>query len=103
MFAIIQTGGKQYTVSPEQTVKIEKLKAEKGETVTFDKVLLVADDDSVKVGKPFVAGASVSGQVLTQAKDKKIRVFKYKAKSKYRRTAGHRQAYTAVKIGEIKV
>ena len=82
-FAIIETGGKQYQVSPDQTVRIEKLKGEKGEAISFDKVLLVADGEAVKVGKPFVAGATVSAQVLSQAKGKKIRVFKYKAKSKY--------------------
>ena len=100
-FAIIETGGKQYQVSPDQTVRIEKLKGEKGEAISFDKVLLVADGEAVKVGKPFVAGATVSAQVLSQAKGKKIRVFKYKAKSKYRRTSGHRQLYTEVLIKNI--
>ena len=101
MFAIIEIGGKQYTVSPDASVKIEKLASDKGESVIFDKVLLIADADNSTVGKPYIIGAKVTGKISEQGKDKKIRVFKYKAKSKYRRTSGHRQLYTAVNIAEI--
>jgi len=101
MFAIVEAGGKQYTVSPNQTVQIEKLNKQKGDKVSFDKVLLVADGEDLKIGRPAVSGAKVTGTVIQQGKDKKIRVFKYKSKSRYRRTQGHRQPFTAVKIESI--
>ena len=92
MYAIIKTGGKQYRVAEGDVICIEKLDAEEGANVTFD---------AVKVGRPLVEGAKVTGKVQTQGKGKKIRVFKYKAKSNYRRRQGHRQPFTKVVIEKI--
>lgn len=100
MYAIIKTGGKQYVVEEGKVISIEKLDVEEGAEVTFDEVLLVSGDD-VKIGAPNVAGAKVIGKVLEQGKERKIRIFKYKAKSNYRRRQGHRQPFTKVKIEKI--
>lgn len=100
MYAIIKTGGKQYVVEEGKVISIEKLDVEEGAEVTFDEVLLVSEDD-VKIGQPNVAGAKVTGKVLEQGKERKIRIFKYKAKSNYRRRQGHRQPFTKVKIEKI--
>ena len=100
-FAIIQTGGKQYIARPNETLQIEKLKGEAGDKVSFDKVLLVANGNDIKVGKPTVSGVKVSGVVVGQGKGKKIDILKYKAKSRYRRRIGHRQPYTEVRIETI--
>ena len=100
MSAIIKTGGKQYVVEEGKVISIEKLDVEEGAEVTFDEVLLVSGDD-VKIGQPNVAGAKVTGKVLEQGKERKIRIFKYKAKSNYRRRQGHRQPFTKVKIEKI--
>jgi large subunit ribosomal protein L21 len=100
MYAIIETGGKQIRVEEGQAIYVEKLNAEPGETVTFDKVLLVGGD-TVKVGSPVVEGATVTGKVEKQGRQKKIIVFKYKAKKNYRRKQGHRQPYTKVVIEKI--
>jgi len=99
MYAIIATGGKQYKVSEGDIVKVEKLDAEVGNTVTFDEVIAVSND-SLKVGKD-VAGASVSATVMEQGKHKKVIVYKYKRKTGYHKKNGHRQAYTQVKIDKI--
>jgi large subunit ribosomal protein L21 len=101
MQAVIETGGKQYLVAPKDKVVIEKLNVAEGDTVTFDKVLLVADDASVNLGKPYVSGASVTGKVLSQGRGEKLTVFKYRAKSRYRRKTGHRQSQTVVEIQNI--
>ena len=101
MYAIIKTGGKQYRVAEGDVVMVEKLAANEGEAVTFDQVLTVVKDDEVVVGKPLVEGAKVTAKVEAQGKDKKILVFKYKAKSNYRRRQGHRQPYTKVEITAI--
>ena len=93
MFAIIKTGGKQYKVSEGDIIKVEKIEAEAGDKIEFDQVLMVAGDD-VKVGSPVVEGANVSDEVLDQKKDKKIVIFKFKAKKNYRKKKGHRQPYT---------
>ena len=100
MLSVIETGGKQYLVRSGQTLSIEKLPVEKGQTVTFDKVLLTANDDGsdVKIGMPYLEGVVVSGTVEAQGRAKKIRVVKYKRKVRYRRVHGHRQAFTKVKI-----
>lgn len=100
MFAIIKTGGKQYKVSEGDIIKVEKIEAEAGDKIEFDQVLMVAGDD-VKVGSPVVEGAKVSAEVLDQKKDKKIVIFKFKAKKNYRKKKGHRQPYTLVKIKKI--
>ena len=101
MYAIIKTGGKQYRVQEGALITIEKLEAAADETVTFDQVLTVVNDGSVKVGTPLVNGAKVTGKVVEHGKGKKILVFKYKAKSNYRRRQGHRQPFTKVRIESI--
>jgi len=103
MYAIIVTGGKQYKVSEGDIVRVEKLDVQKGDTVTFDQVLLVNNDGDLKIGSPAVDGATVTGTVEEQGKDKKIIVYKYKRKTGYHKKNGHRQLYTAVKIDKIHV
>ncbi len=100
MFAVIETGGKQVRVEAGQPVFVEKLEGKEGDEVVFDKVLLI-DGDKLEVGAPYVKGASVKGKIAKQGKDKKIEVFKYRAKSNYRVLSGHRQPYTKVEITEI--
>ena len=100
MYAVIETGGKQYKVSEDQVVFIEKLEAEVGDTVTFD-VVAVGTDDGIKVGTPYVDGAKVSAEVLKNGKGKKIRVATYKPKKGEKRTLGHRQPYTKAQIKSI--
>ena len=102
MTAIIEACGKQYRVSEGDVLYLDKLPQEDGSTVTFDKVLAVIDDDgSVNIGKPSVAGASVSGTIIKSGKSKKIIVYKMHAKKNYRRKQGHRQPYTKVQIESI--
>lgn len=101
MYAIIETGGKQYKVQEGDVVYIEKLHASEGDSVSFDRVLLVSKEDGVVVGSPTVANASVSGKVERHGKGQKILVYKYKAKKNYRRKQGHRQPYSKVVIEKI--
>ncbi len=103
MYAVIKTGGKQYKVEEGQTLEIEKLATEPGESIELD-VLLVADEEAgtAKVGMPTVSGASVSAKVVEHGRGEKVRVIKYKPKSRYRRVAGHRQPFTKVLIEKIK-
>ena len=101
MYAIIKTGGKQYKVAEGDVIMVEKLAAGEGEAVVFDQVLTVVNDADVKIGTPVVEGAKVTGKVEAQGKDKKILVFKYKAKSNYRKLQGHRQPFTKVVIEKI--
>ncbi len=103
MYAIIRTGGKQYRVAAGQTIYVERLAAQAGDKVTFGEVLFLSGDDGAKVGAPLVSGASVAGTVLEHGRDQKVRVFKYKKRKHYRRTRGHRQHYTAVRIESIQV
>ena len=103
MYAIIEACGKQYKVAEGDVVFFEKLDAEEGKKVTFDKVILVSDDKKVQVGNPYVKGIKVEGKIVSHGKGKKILVFKYKAKKNYRRTQGHRQPYTKVEITNIKL
>ena len=102
MQAIIVTGGKQYKVAEGDTLFIEKLPNEAGDTVTFDKVLAVIDGDKITVGTPVVEGASVTATVVKNGKGKKVRIFKYAPKKGYRKRQGHRQPYTKVQISAIK-
>ena len=102
MYAIIETGGKQYKVAEGDTLFIEKLPQEAGETVTFDKVLAILDGDNTTIGTPVVAGAKVDASIVKNGKGKKIRIFKYNPKKGYRKRQGHRQPYTKVEIGAIK-
>ncbi len=101
MYAIVETGGKQFKVSEGMTLYVEKLDAVVGDTVTLDKVFLVEKDGEVTVGAPHVPGASVTVSVVEHGKAKKILVFKYKSKKNYRRKQGHRQPYTKLKVNAI--
>jgi len=101
MYAVIETGGKQYRVQEGDVLFIERIAGNEGETVNFDKVLLVSNGDEVKVGKPYVDGVSVTGNIVEHGKAKKIIVFKFKRKKDYRRKQGHRQPYTKVRIEKI--
>ena len=103
MHAIIETGGKQYKVTEGDVLYIEKLDAEAGSSITFDKVLAVLDGESAKFGAPTVDGASVTANVVKNGKGKKVLVFKYKPKKNYRRRQGHRQPYTKVEITKLSV
>ena len=102
MFAVIQTGGKQYKVSEGKKLRVEKLEAEEGKSVVFDKVLLVNDEKSTKIGTPYVEGAKVEARVLDQGRAKKIIVFRYHAKTRYRKKKGHRQPFTQVEVTKIR-
>jgi large subunit ribosomal protein L21 len=103
MTAIIVTGGKQYKVAEGDTLFIEKLPVEAGDTVKFDQVLALLDGDKATFGTPVVEGASVEASVVKNGKGKKIRIFNYKPKKGYRKRQGHRQPYTKVTIGKITV
>ncbi|MBR1758600.1 MAG: 50S ribosomal protein L21 [Lachnospiraceae bacterium] len=100
MYAIIATGGKQYKVAEGDIIRVEKLGVEAGETVTFDQVLFVSDEE-VKVGNPTVAGATVTATAIKDGKAKKVIVYRYKPKTGYHKKNGHRQSYTEVKIEKI--
>ena len=101
MYAVVATGGKQYKIKEGETLRIEKVDGNVGDTFTFDKVLLVADGDNLAIGQPALGGAMVSAHIVEQGKSKKILVFKYKRRKRYRRKQGHRQPFTAVKIDNI--
>lgn len=101
MYAVIETGGKQYKVQEGDTVFVEKINTEEGEKIDLSKVLLISKEDDLVVGKPYVEGAKVEATVLEQGKMRKIVVFKYKSKKNYKRKQGHRQPYTKLKIGKI--
>lgn len=101
MYAIVETGGRQYRAEVGQTIQTEKLPHEVGESISLDRVLLVADDENLTIGTPVVPDASVRATVVDQFKGKKIRVLKYKPKSRYRVRQGHRQNYTRLRIDEI--
>ena len=102
IYAVVETGGKQYKVSPGQTIEVEKLPAG-GDTVELDKVYLIGDGDKVTVGKPTIPGAKVIANVVGGGKGDKVIVYKFKAKVRYRRKRGHRQPYTKLAIKEIVV
>lgn len=101
MYAIIRTGGKQYQVAAGDTLRVEKLNGEVGDTVELSEVLLVADGDDIKIGQPVVDGAKVVAKIAEQGKAKKVMVFKKKRRTGYRVKRGHRQQFTALKIEEI--
>ena len=100
-FAVIQTGGKQYLVSKGDKIQVEKLEGEEGSKINFDQVLATISDKDYQLGKPTVSGAMVEATIVKQGRGKKIEVLKYKAKSKYRRKIGHRQAFTELEITKI--
>lgn len=106
MWAVVEIAKKQYLVNDAETLLIQRLKNSKGEVITqgkveFDKVLLVADQDNIIVGKPYVANAKVGAEIIAEEKGDKIRVYKFKRRKKYRRTQGHRQTYARLKIASI--
>ena len=103
MYAIIESWGKQYKVAEGDVVFFERLDAEEGKKVTFDKVVLVSEDGKVQVGNPYVKSVKVEGKVVSHGKAKKILVYKMKPKKNYRRMQGHRQPYTKVEITSIKL
>jgi large subunit ribosomal protein L21 len=102
MYAVIQTGGKQYKVKPGEELSVEKLDGKVGDEVYLDKVLLVSKEDKVIVGRPVVENAKVVAKITRQARGPKIVVFKYKRRKRYRKKQGHRQEFTGLKITEIK-
>ena len=101
MYAVIASGGKQYKVAPGDIIKVEKLDGKEGETVTFDKVLLVNSDGNLDVGTPYIDSSKVEGKVLKQERDKKIDVIKFIRRKRHTRKAGHRQPFTEVEITGI--
>src|SRR5262245_6236816 len=101
MYAVIKTGGKQYKVEQGLTLRVEKLEGDKGATLSFSEVLLVADGDKITVGAPTVAGATVQAEIVAQERGEKLVVFKFRRRKAYRRRNGHRQSYTAIKITSI--
>jgi large subunit ribosomal protein L21 len=101
MYAVFKTGGKQYRAGKGDTLKIEKLDAAEGDSVEFGEVLMVGEGDNVKIGTPLVSGGKVEAKVLTQAKDKKVDVIKFKRRQNYLRMHGHRQLFTLVEITGI--
>lgn len=101
MYAVIKTGGKQYRVSPGDSIEVEKLPYDVGEQIELDQVLLVAQDSDANIGQPLVEGARVKATVTRQAKGRKVVIFKYRSSKRYRRKKGHRQLYTRLRIDEI--
>ncbi len=102
MYAIVDSGGKQYRVKEGDILKVEKLAGEVGDNISFDKILMFSDDENVNIGTPLLEDVTVNGHIVEQGKAKKIIVFKYKRRKRYRRKQGHRQQFTAVKIDNIK-
>ena len=101
MYAVVATGGKQYKVQEGEILRVEKLPGEIGSQVAFDQVLMLSDGENVKLGQPVLEGVQVKAHIVEQGKSKKILVFKYKRRKRYRRKQGHRQLFTAVKIDAI--
>ena len=101
MYAVIKTGGKQYRVSPGESLKIEQLQADVGATIVLDQVLMVADGEAVKVGNPVVEGAKVSATVVSHGRGPKVRIFKMRRRKHYIKTQGHRQNYTEIRVDAI--
>ena len=101
MYALVEIKGKQYKAEKGALLKVDRIASEKGDSIEFDKVLMLSNDNDVKIGTPYVEGIKVQGSVEDQIKDKKVIVFKYKRRKNYRRTQGHRQQYTLVKINDI--
>jgi len=102
MYAVVETGGKQYKVEAGQTIRVEKLEGDKGVEITLDKVMLVADGDKVQLGAPYVSGVSVTATIVEQHRSRKVTHFHYKPKKGVRIKRGHRQPYTALRIDSVK-
>lgn len=101
MYAVVQTGGKQYRLSVGDNLRVEKLAGEPGNVIDLQDVLMISDGEKVSVGNPLIAGATVKAEIVGHGRDKKIRVFKMKRRKKYRRTQGHRQSFTHLRVTEI--
>ena len=101
MYAVINTGGKQYRVTPGEQVRVEMLKGEAGDTINFEQVLLTSDGEKILLGQPYLENSKVVGQIVRQGKGKKVVVLKYKRRKTYRRKRGHRQPFTLVRIDAI--
>jgi len=101
MYAVVETGGKQYRVQKDDVLKVELLEGEPGDEVVFDKVLMKGEDDSVEIGKPYISGASVKAEILGFGRSDKILVFRYKSKKNERKLKGHRQYYAEIRITEV--
>jgi large subunit ribosomal protein L21 len=101
MYAVIESGGKQHRVTEGETLKLEKIEAAPGETVEFDKVLMIGGGDDIKIGTPMVAGSKVTAEVVSQGRHKKIKIIKFNRRKHYRKETGHRQWFTEVKITGI--
>ena len=101
MYAVFRTGGKQYRAAQGDVLRLEKIEANEGATVSFDDVLLIGEGADIKVGNPTIAGTSVSGKVLRQGKSKKVPVVKFRRRQNYKRTKGHRQPYTLIEVTDI--
>jgi len=101
MYAVIQTGGKQYKVAEGEILKVEKLEGVAGDKLTLDQVLMIKDEAGARIGTPTVKDAQVTVEVIEQGREKKITVYKYKKRKNYRRKQGHRQAYTKIKVEKI--
>jgi large subunit ribosomal protein L21 len=101
MYAVVKTGGKQYKVAPGEKLKVEQIPADVGAAVILDQVLMVGDGDSVRLGQPIVAGATVTATVLAHGRGEKLRIFKMRRRKHYQKHQGHRQGYTELKIDSI--
>ncbi|MBN1354866.1 50S ribosomal protein L21 [bacterium] len=101
MFAIIESGGKQYRVSKDTELKVEKLSGDAGEQIQLEKVLLINENNKISIGSPYIEGSVIKATILDQDRDRKIRVFKIKRRKRYRRAQGHRQSFTKIRIDEI--
>jgi large subunit ribosomal protein L21 len=101
MYAVIQTGGKQYRVQPGDTIKVEKMEVEPGQTVEFTEVLMVADGEQIRVGHPTIDGVKVAAEIVKHDRDEKILVYKYRRRKAWHKKQGHRQPFTAIKVTEI--
>ena len=101
MYAVIESGGKQHRVEPGELLRLEKLNASEGETVNFDKVMMIGEGENIQIGTPFVDGGAVTAEVVSHGRGDKITIIKMRRRKHYRRQAGHRQSFTEVKIKEI--
>jgi len=101
MYAVVEMGGQQFKVKEGDAVKVEKIEGDEGQSVSFDKILLIMSESGNKIGTPYVEGASVEGQILAQARHRKVLVFKYKRRKGYQKLQGHRQRFTKIRITKI--
>lgn len=103
MYAVVKTGGKEYRISPGDLIRVEKMEGKVGDQVTMEEVLMVSHEDQVQVGNPLLANAVITGEIVQQMKGKKVLTYKMKRRKNYRRTKGHRQTYTYIRVNDITV